>query len=1219
MPTVVGGQLADLAALSDSPTSLGTPVPSSITGVGGAADAPTMGATPRPGTQTGPITGSSEGMTATAGASARGSSTPLTVGQDFGARYHIIKLLGVGGMGAVYQAWDKTLEVAVAVKVIRPLASMDAEEAHAVEKRFKRELLLARSVTHKNVVRIHDLGEIDGITYITMPYVQGSDLSSILKRDGRLPVDRTLSVMRQVAAGLVAAHKAGVVHRDLKPANIMVDADGEALIMDFGIARSTEQGATMTVGGAVVGTIEYMAPEQAKGEQVDARADVYAFGLMMNDLLLGRRQGGANTAMASLMARMQAPPPSIRSVDPAMPESLDAIVTKCVQPDPAARYQQMAELLADLEHLDENGHPKIGTTVTASITMPAAAPPAVKKGLSPLVLVAAGALVIVGAGGAWLFRDSLFSSSPSAPVGPTVSLAILPFRNASGDPTLDSLGANLSQELSAELGQSARVRAVPQDRIRQALKDLHFAPTADLQPTDVASIADFTSAKRVLSGEIGRLGDGVRLNATLQNLETKQTTPLTASAPNMAALVPAITDLADKVRAELGKESSDLARDLKLTAVKPSTSSFEALALYNEGLQLAKDNKQADAQAKFQKATEKDGNFALAFSGLARANQAQGFESEAAAADKKAMSLAETLPPGEKYLIQANHFTTIGDTKSAREAYESLSKAQPTNASLHYDLGFMYEGESSFPQAKEHYAKAVALDPKYVTALTALGRVEVRLGNIQPALDHLSSALNVATQLKNDPVRADVLHAIGIAYKRSNRPEDALKNYTESFEIRKSLGLKRDMARSLNEIAQVLTALGKPKEGEASFRQAMALQKEINDKTALSTTLVNLASLLNDNLGRPDDALPLLREALQIRRDAKNSAGEASVLNAIGVVYLAKGSFDDAQTNFEQALQIREKKPAPNEMADTLHNLGETHSKMGRYAESLKSYERALQFRRDGADKRGAAIESVSMGTIFDYMGRYGAAVKAKEDALQTFRDLKISGDMWLGEILSGLGNSLALSGRMDEATKDFDEAAAVGAEIKNASLVAQTTRFKADRLYLAGDGKGAVAAAADAQKAAAQAQDKSMVFQAKVTAALADSIASPATAALAARFDALAAEADSLGLKAVSVECLLHRAEALLASGDRAGARAQADRVIAKAETGNFRLSLARARYVKAETLRQSKDGAAQAEYATALRLFNDIKAEDGNANILKRADVGRVYDDCVKWSKGT
>jgi tetratricopeptide (TPR) repeat protein len=377
--------------------------------------------------------------------------------------------------------------------------------------------------------------------------------------------------------------------------------------------------------------------------------------------------------------------------------------------------------------------------------------------------------------------------------------------------------------------------------------------------------------------------------------------------------------------------------------------------------------------------------------------------------------------------------------------------------------------------------------------------------------------------------------------------------------------------------------------------------------------------LLNGSMGRPDDALPLLREALQIRRDTKNAAAEAGVLNNLGVVYLAKGSFDDAQTNFEQALQIRQKKPVPTDMADTLHNLGETHSKMGRYDESLKSYERALQFRRDADDKRGAAIESYSMGTIFDYMGRYGAAVKAKEDALQAFRELKISGNVWLGEFLSGLGNSLALSGRLDEAPKDLDEAMGLGTEIKNASLVAQTARFKADRLNLVGDGKGAVAAAAEAQKLAAQSQDKSLVFMAKVTAAVSDSAASPATAALAARFGELSTEADLLGLKALSVECLLHRAEALLASGDRTGARTQADRVIAKAETGNFRLVLAKARYVKAEALRQSKDSAAQAEYQTALRLFNDIKAEDGNANILKRADVGRIYDDSVKWSKGT
>ena len=181
-------------------------------------------------------------------ASAGDASGPLTLGQNFGDRYHIVRLLGLGGMGAVYQAWDAELGVVVALKVIRPEAAADPQAAQALERRFKQELLLARQVTHKNVVRIHDLGEIQGIKYITMPYVEGEDLSTVLKREGRLPVAQTLRIARSVVSGLAAAHAAGVVHRDLKPANIMVDPDGEAMIMDFGIARSI--GPTISAGAA---------------------------------------------------------------------------------------------------------------------------------------------------------------------------------------------------------------------------------------------------------------------------------------------------------------------------------------------------------------------------------------------------------------------------------------------------------------------------------------------------------------------------------------------------------------------------------------------------------------------------------------------------------------------------------------------------------------------------------------------------------------------------------------------------------------------------------------------------------------------------------------------------------------------------------------------------------------------------------------------------------
>ena len=167
---------------------------------------------------------------------------PLTIGQQFGPRYHILKQLGIGGMGAVYQAWDSELEVAVALKVIRPEVTRDPVAAQDLERRFKQELLLARQVTHKNVVRIHDLGEINGIKYITMSFVEGSDLSTVL-RDEKLTVPRVLAIAREIAAGLQAAHEAGVVHRDLKPANVMIEHD-HAIIMDFGIARSTSRGAS---------------------------------------------------------------------------------------------------------------------------------------------------------------------------------------------------------------------------------------------------------------------------------------------------------------------------------------------------------------------------------------------------------------------------------------------------------------------------------------------------------------------------------------------------------------------------------------------------------------------------------------------------------------------------------------------------------------------------------------------------------------------------------------------------------------------------------------------------------------------------------------------------------------------------------------------------------------------------------------------------------------
>ena len=339
---------------------------------------------------------------------AGGGPTRLAPGQTFGQRYQVIRLLGAGGMGAVYHVWDSELNLPLALKVIRPDPNPQATQE--LERRFKRELVLARQVTHTNVIRIHDLGEFDGIKYITMPFVPGTDLARLLKTDGKLPPMRALAFARQIAAGLRAAHEVGVVHRDLKPANILIGEEDKAIITDFGIARSTESGTIATAAGAIVGTLAYMAPEQALGKPVDQRADIYAFGLIVSEMLVSRRAPSqGDTALALLIERSRQAPPRLRTIDPSIPDGLDRIVARCLEPDPEARYQTTRELEAELARLDAEGHDRAPVAVPP--VPPATVVPAPNPSSKlPLVAVAA-ALVAALAGGSWY----LMTPSPPPP------------------------------------------------------------------------------------------------------------------------------------------------------------------------------------------------------------------------------------------------------------------------------------------------------------------------------------------------------------------------------------------------------------------------------------------------------------------------------------------------------------------------------------------------------------------------------------------------------------------------------------------------------------------------------------------------------------------------------------------------------------------------------------------------------------------------------------
>ncbi len=276
------------------------------------------------------------------------SAILLEIGSVLSNRYEILELLGEGGMGTVYKATDRELDRVVALKVIRPEMAYHPE----ILARFKQELILSHRVTHHNVIRIYDLGEAQGVKFITMELIEGRNLQSILEERKRASPEEAVDITRQVCQALEAAHGVGVIHRDLKPQNIMVDAAGRVVVMDFGLAR-TVRGNGLTQQGAFLGTIEYMSPEQALGTELDQRSDIFALGLILYELLSGELPFGSDNALVSLIKRTQEAAVPVSTVMATIPGALDAIVSKCLERDLNRRYQAVSEVVADLTHWQE--------------------------------------------------------------------------------------------------------------------------------------------------------------------------------------------------------------------------------------------------------------------------------------------------------------------------------------------------------------------------------------------------------------------------------------------------------------------------------------------------------------------------------------------------------------------------------------------------------------------------------------------------------------------------------------------------------------------------------------------------------------------------------------------------------------------------------------------------------------------------------------------------
>ena len=1136
-------------------------------------------------------------------------ATIFREGDILGGRYQIQKLLGMGGMGAVYKAHDMNVGRVVGLKVIRP----DLAGVPAILARFKQELILARQVTHKNIIRIYDLNEAEGVKFITMEFIEGEDLRSILLREGKLSPGQAAAIMVQVCTGLQAAHNEGVIHRDLKPSNIMCDPSGRVVIMDFGLAR-TIQGDGMTRTSAMVGTMEYMSPEQAMGKNLDARSDEFALGLIFYELLSGYMPYHAESVIASLLKRNQERALPLTEVNASIPLELSQIVGKCLEPDPAARFASMQELIDELE-IWQGKKRRSGHSVSAP-PVPKLVPP---KRFSRR-WIAAGAAAAVLTVGAYIVvhngtQAGTSEATPQVVKGPVISVAVIPFYNGSGDPSLDWIGASISDSLASDIGQSVHLHLISAGRVQDVLRDLRISPQAQVDASTMRDIKEAAGAEIVVSGQLVKAGDQFRINATVHDLKNGRDTQFTTDAAGIKDLPAAMSKLAGQIRQKLAT-TPDILKELQASSQHVLTNSVSALQAYEEGLRLARAGDDVRAIGKFETATTEDPKFAMAFAKLAQTYSRLGNDAKAQQASRTAVDLSSTLPEQDRYLIEANHGRIMHETDKAIAAYENLTKVSPGDIDAQLALAGLYEDAARFDDARKRLDKVLAADPKYVDALYARGRVEIKDGKSDAALDFLNTGLSLAIKLDNKQEKGNILNALGIAYRSLGKTDDALSSLQQALEIRKSIGDERGTELTLGNIAGIQDELGNSKAALSNYQEAIDVAKKIGDKNGLALNLMNLGAFYNDH-GKYDEALNLTKEALQDYRDVGNKPNEAQCLNNIASSYNYKGDYQNALTYFQQAHEIRDQLSLRDGAIEYLHNSAEMNFTLGRYDTAQSQFVKALDARRAAGDKTGAAVEFSSMGALFAAKGEYDKALSALQEAVQGFQQ---SDDRtWMRvEALARYGDALSAVGRGEEGQKYIDDALKLAAQVKVSSAIkAQALNSLGDSYFYLGD----YSSARQQYQRALLTAGKTLTDQrlrAQLGLARTDLEQGRAQAAVPA-LKKIMQDTSSMGLKALSVQASILYAQALLATNRGDAARQQLEDALGQAEGLGMRVELACAQYLlgKAVALTgKSKETASH--YQAAARILQSLSKQAGVAHILERADLKKMYSDTMSYQGG-